>query len=385
MVHALVNPEIIKWARNRSNISSQTLARKLQVAEEKVSAWENGEALPTYRQAKRTANVLQVPFGYLYLTSPPREEVPLPDLRSVGTPGSFSTDFLNMLSSVLRKQQWYKSLLEYEGSPGPGFVGRFKLGDDVMSVADSIRDTLSAGSNLSRLVRTWNEYLSELVRYAEQAGILVFRNGVVGNNTHRRLSVAEFRGFALIDKLAPAVFINARDSKAAQIFTLAHEIAHLWIGESGVSNVETETPTRDLSNDIEIYCNKVATQFLVPKDDFEKDWNPAEDLDGQISRLARTYRVSTTMILRRALELEKIGTEVFFEQLSVEKQRQDFKPSTSTGGDFRNNLMARNGHLLVSAIFEAVMEGRVLYREAATILDLKVGSLTRLASEFGAL
>ena len=225
--------------------------------------------------------------------------------------------------------------------------------------------------------------MTRLVRAAEAARILVFRSGVVGNNTHRSLDVDEFRGFALSDPMAPAVFVNVRDAKTAQIFTFSHELAHLWLGESGVSDLNGETPGAEISDEVERFCDRAATEFLVPEGSFHYRW-PEPPLDlGQVAQdLARAYRVSTTVILRRALELGRISRQDFYSQLEIERSRQTSSVRSGSGGSFRNSFVARNSAPLIAAVFESVLEGKALHREAATVLDIKTSTLSRLADEY---
>ena len=123
---------------------------------------------------------------------------------------------------------------------------------------------------IRRTSHTWDEFLRELTRSAEATGILVMRSGIVGGNTRRKLSVNEFRGFVISDDLAPLVFINGRDSKAAQIFTLVHELVHVWIDRSGISNPDPKDVPAELRNTVETFCNSVAAEVLVPHADFLK-------------------------------------------------------------------------------------------------------------------
>ena len=237
-IEALVTPKIITWARERAELDVEETAKKLGVAATRLTAWENGHSHPSLKQAENLANKLNIPFGYLYLTDPPIEELPLADFRTVsGAPRRKpSPAFLDVLNDALRKQEWYHDYLAVQEYDPIEFVGKFSPDSDTDEIAEDIRATLGVNDELRDRVSGWEQFLTELVRAAESKGILVLRSGVVGSNTHRSLSVSEFRGFTLSDSLAPLIFLNAKDAKTAQIFTLVHEMAHLWTGQTGVSN-----------------------------------------------------------------------------------------------------------------------------------------------------
>ena len=237
MTTAFLTPELITWARNRSHLTHGELAKRVNVSETLLSAWEKGDAHPTLRQAEKLAQRLHVPFGFLFLSSPPALEIALPDLRTVqGTPLSDpSPEFYDVFNDALRKQEWYKNYLEDQGTKPLPFVGRFSLTTPMNEVASDIHFTLTMSQELRHQSADWEAFLQNLMLKAEQIGVLVLRNSVVGNNTHRPLSPKEFRGFVISDDIAPLVFLNGGDAKSAQIFTLVHELAHLWIGESGLS------------------------------------------------------------------------------------------------------------------------------------------------------
>lgn len=212
----------------------------------KLDAWEAGAAAPKMRQLEEFAKATYVPIGFLFLTEPPVEELPVPDFRTFRDEGMRwpSPDLLETIYACELRQDWYR---EFARGSCLG-TGRTRWQPsprgDPLEAAAQLRDALGFG--LARRVeyRTWTEALSGLVEHAEDAGILVMISGIVGSNTHRPLDPKEFRGFSLVDEMAPVVFINGADTKAAQIFSLAHELAHIALGGSAVSRLTLRVSTR---------------------------------------------------------------------------------------------------------------------------------------------
>jgi Zn-dependent peptidase ImmA (M78 family) len=181
--------------------------------------------------------------------------------------------------------------------------------------------------------------------------------------------VDEFRGFALSDNLAPLIFINAADSKAAQMFTLAHELAHLWLGESGVSNTETgRLPEQCL----ERWCNAVAAELLMPMDNVRQAYMPSNALADEILRLAKMFKVSTLVVLRRLFDAGFIDKDTLWRQYREELARFRLeKSSTAGGGDFYRTLFARTGKRFAYSLLASTLEGHTLFRDAYRLLCVK--------------
>jgi hypothetical protein len=187
----------------------------------------------------------------------------VPDLRTLADQpvAQPSPELLDTLYLCQQRQDWFREYAQWHGLARVPFVGAASRQDDPVRVAAGIRETLGLSVRERQQLPTWTDALRQLADKAEEAGVLVMASSIVGNNPHRKLDVAEFRGFALVDDLAPLVFLNTADSKAAQMFTLAHELAHVWLGESGVSDVEAG---RRPIHQIERWCNAVAAELLVP-------------------------------------------------------------------------------------------------------------------------
>src|SRR5271169_6687186 len=215
-----ITPGVAEWARRRLGAPLAQVADAVGTDADTLASWGAGKSKPTFRQAQHLAHILKIPFGYLFLSAPPADPAPLPDLRTVAghRPVEASPDLIDVLNDVLRKQHWYGESLRDSGAGPLPFVGRFSITAPVETVADDIRNSLGIDDELRRQCATWSEFLTTIVRLAESVGILVMRSGTVAGNTRRPLRVNEFRGFAISDVFAPTVFINSKDAKVAQIF-----------------------------------------------------------------------------------------------------------------------------------------------------------------------
>ena len=380
---AFINPSLFRWARERAQLPVHDVARKLGTRVEKILAWEEGVLQPTFRQAQNFAHHVHVPFGYLFLPVPPVETLPIPDLRTVGDQGCrpASPEFKDLMNDVLRKWEWFRDYLNQENPNPLPFVGKYGNNAKPSDVANDIQATIGIDDELRNSVASWEEFLRVIIDRADSKGVWVLRSGIVGNNTHRPLDVDEFRGFAISDTHAPLIFLNGRDAKAAQIFTIAHELAHIWVGESGISNLSL-TSDRSTINRIEKFCNDVATEVLVPKKLFMSEWNNALPLRENCERLCRRFRVSTVVIARRALDARAISLDQFWQFYNTERAHwTKAREEGSPGGDFYRTLKVRNGNRYSRAVLASAFRGKLLYRDAASLLGTSTGNLDRFAKE----
>ena len=377
VTQALINPAQLRWARERVGLSLEDAASSASVKPEQLSAWESGERRPTFRQAQSLAQHFHAPFGYLFLNAPPQELLPLPDLRTVAGAGvpRPSVDLLDTVRIALQRQAWYLEYQRDQGLQPLPFVGRFDLAADPRTVAADIRAVLAVELEQGR--RTWEVYFRELVEAAERAGVLVMRSGVVGNNTHRKLDVSEFRGFAISDPLAPVVFVNSADAPAARLFTLLHELAHVWIGASGVSNVTPGNNRRE-----EILCNAIAGEFLVPHDVFLPLWNQSTDeVKVRVAALATRFHVSRIVAMRRALDLNLVDRATYADYYLAALAA--FREKEGGGGDFYRTAGAKNSLRFSQAVVTEALSGRLLLREAGRLLGVQPSKIREFAGQLG--
>jgi Zn-dependent peptidase ImmA (M78 family)/DNA-binding XRE family transcriptional regulator len=378
---AYISAPTLKWARERAGLSQEELAVQLGVKPSQIDAWEQGLSFPTFTQAEKLSEQLRLPFAILFMEKPPEINLPIPDLRTVTSKGKQkpSLEFFDVVSDAVLRQRWYREYRElYDPQPLP-FVGSFRFGDDTDEIAADMAAHLEINEELREQSATWQQFFVSVVQRAEDLGVLVMRSGVVRHNPSRTLEVTEFRGFAISDKLAPLVFINSRDAKAAQIFTLAHELVHIWIGASGISNPAPKKRVSELPDDVEKFCNQVAAQLLIPASGLEQLWIDQKTASENIRRIATHYRVSTMVALRRAFDLEKIGYTLFARLLDDEYKRfqQSKKEDAEGGGNFWATFGARNSRTFVSAIMGSLRQDQISYRDAANLLGVRVKTLLK--------
>ena len=363
-----LQPDVLRWARERAGIDPPELARKLNVSAERVVEWERDGRI-SVAQADRLAQRTHTALGFLYLTEPPRDRLPIPDFRTRDHLPPPSSDLLDTVYHMQRRQAWMRDELIEAGVEPLNFIGAYSTGADPRTVGLAMRDVLNLTGNWAEEVDSWSEALRHLRNRTDAAGVLVSFNGIVGNNSHRSLNPDEFQGFAIADEYAPLVFVNSTDFLAAQMFTLAHELAHLFIAESGVSCFEDLQPPSDK---VERFCNKAAAEFLVPEEELLVFWESIGRTGDPFQATARRFKVSSLVAARRALDLDLIDSRTFFrfyqnriDELRRQQQRQ------GSGGNFWNTQKWRIGPRFATAIFRAVREGRLLYREAYNLTGLK--------------
>lgn len=377
MTYVEVSPGILQWAIDRSRRPRPAFERKFP----KLSAWLRGEEKPTLKQLERFARSAHAPVGYLFLSQPPEEILPLPDFRTVaGTELSRpSADLLETVYTCQLRQDWYRDFARANGELPLAFVGSATLTDDVPETATRIRRQLGFDLEQRRQMATWSEALRQFLAQADEAGVLVMVSGIVGSNTHRVLDPKEFRGFTLDDPLAPLVFINGADSKAAQMFTLAHELAHVWLGRSALTDAEAKS---EPAHDVERWCNQVAAEVLVPLEAFRSEFRSGAPWDDEAQRMARVFKVSTLVILRRMFDARALTREQFQAAYRAESERLQHRvESTQAGGDFYATLGVRVGKRFARAVVASTREGHTLFRDAYRLMGIKKESTFRAAAK----
>ena len=385
---AYINRNIITWGLARLGVGPDQIATTIMPADN-IRAWETGESHPTEKQAELLAHKLQIPYLVLFLSEPPPpEKVPIPDLRtrSGKRTTKASREFIGVINDALSRQDWYREQAQQNGRQRLSFVGRFKRTDPVVEVAAHMRSVLKINQDFRQQSRNWEQFLRALITRVESAGILVMRSGVMGHSTRRKLDVDEFQGFALSDSFAPIVFINDADFRAAQIFTLAHELAHIWIGETGISDATLVAKADTELNQIERFCNQVAAEFLVPEKSFNVSWQKSRTIKENLQRVNKHFWVSSLVALRRAYDLQKIDYEHFklasdeeyarYRASEIKRKKEEQKEKKPKG-QFWATFKLRNSALFSESVAASVRGAKTTYTEASGLLGVSISTVER--------
>lgn len=365
MVRVDVSPDLILWAQARSGLAQGELDQRFPTLEE----WRQGRSKPTLRQLEEFARATHTPIGFLFLGEPPDEKVPVPDFRTVSGVAvrQPSANLLDTLYQCQERQDWYREWARANVESLVPFVGSLRLDTSVERAAAELRNDLEF--EVPNRGSTWGTALTRLRENAEDCGVLVMVSGVVGSNTHRKLDPREFRGFSIADDLAPLVFVNGSDTRAAQIFTLAHELAHVWLGESALDDPDLAARP---ANHVETWCNRVAAEMLVPLDELRAASRAGMPTVGELTGLAKLFKVSTLVVLRRIADADYITWREYRRAYGEELDRvMNLAGDAGTGGNFYNTQPVRVSKRFERSVIASTLEGQTRYTDAFRMLGFK--------------
>jgi len=350
-----VNPNIIEKLLNKMP--------EIENKYPKIKKWAKGDDYPTYNQLVELSKIFHVPFGYFFLKELPEEKYPIPDYRTIGNERfNPSSELLDTILFAQKIQEWARDILLEWGQGKLDFCGKYENNYNTEEIIRELKKIFEIQDSWASQKSNWNDTLKDLIRKAEEKGIIVLRNGVVGNNTHRKLNVYEFRGFVLYDEIAPVVFINNNDAISAKIFTLIHEVVHILIGKSASFDLRNLQPAQ---NKIEKFCDKCTAEFLVPTQEIKNIYKYEKDL----SKLAKHFKVSQIVILRRLLDISVITLTEFYEQFK-KMYEIDIKKPKMAGGDFYSTTINRLSRRFLLILGNAVQDNTILFRDALRITNL---------------
>ena len=376
-----LRPAVLRWARERADLTTEDLARKVKLKAERVEEWENSGTI-SMAWAERLAAATHSPLGFLFLSFPPDEPLPIADFRTRAghaSPG-VSVDLLETVHAMQQRSAWLRDELIDTGAAPVPLVSAYRYGASSVDAAQAMRAALGLASDWASDAHSWSDAISLLREHIEAAGVMVVFNGVVGNDTSRRLSPDEFQGFALVDEYAPLLFVNNADYKAAQMFTVAHELAHLFVGQEGISASEFLLPS---DHEVETLCDGIAAEFLVPEAELHALWPHVSAHADRFQDIARRFRVSRIVAARRALDLGLIDRPAFFDFYASNRTQGDRNAASSDGGNFWNTQRWRIGVRFAASVVRALKAGRLSQREAYALTGLKGDTFEVMPSKLG--
>ncbi|TPW35220.1 XRE family transcriptional regulator [Oecophyllibacter saccharovorans] len=374
MAEAFINHRMLSWAAERSGMSVSEIADSLKVKIEEVYAWFEGQKRPSFSKAQAISKKLEIPFAYLYLASPPSMEPNIPDLRTLNNNSKkiLSNNSLEVIKDAEFKQSWYKEYIISNVSSAPlPFVGKYKVGD--ISIVSNIKEKI--GEDLfSHRGKNSEEFIRKIILSYEEMGVSVLKSSIVASNSHRKIPLNDLRGFALSDLHAPFIFINSSDEEVGQIFTLFHELVHIWLGESGISDFISDNSHH---GKLENFCNLVAGKILVSSSDLKRNWIETKENIRNIEDSANALKVSRAVILKRARDEDYISREDYNKMYKFiyGKKREKIPSKSDKGGNFYYTLPYRNGRRLTKAVISLVQNGDIGAREASQLLNINISKV----------
>lgn len=378
-MEARITPSVMKWARESAKLDIATAAKRIGRSEDEIEQWERGEKMPSFAQARKASEVYKRSLAVFYLPEAPREFDTLRDFRQLPQDASreWSPELALLIRQVQARQEWLREFLVEEGSDGVPFVGSASVQTPVSELSATIRKTLELQLEEQMACSSAREALNLWIDHAEYFGISICREGGI--------ECEEARGFVLTDQYAPFVYINSNDSYAGRLFTLVHELVHLWINEPGISNLGNLRRLRSEEARIERFCNQVAADTLVDQSLMARYWRDRdvdEHLCDQVSGVARKFAVSEEVIARRLLDMNEITEAEYLdlrryynERWTEHRRRQ----RAQEGGPAYGLRMALvNGYQFARIVLGAYKRGRISGRDASGLLHVKVNNIPQL-------
>ncbi len=380
-VNVNIQPAVLNWAINQTK--EELIGSKLM---NNIKHWLNGTKIPTFKQIEEFSKKTNIPLGYFFLKTPPVEKIELLEYRTVDSREltNPSRNLIDTIREMERVQDWMNRYRQETGFDKLPVVGSLRGESNVEKIANQIRNDLDLEVEWYKRCESMTESFNYIRERLAECGILVMLNGVVGKNTHRALSVDEFRAFAMVDEWAPLIFINNADSKGAKLFSLFHEIVHVWLGVDDLYN-----DRRDSANvkPVEVVCNAVAGELLIPSDVFGKKWKEIGGIDERekINILAKTFKCSASVVARKALDAKKIKKKMYDEIIhDAIKEFEIMKRSKeASGGDYYNTAKVKLDSRFVRALCESINSGRTSFSEAYRLTNSSRKTFVEIATRLG--
>lgn len=392
-VFANVKPSILEWARVSSGILLQEAAISMNKTIETLSNWENGSSSPTIPQLRELAILYKRPLSVFYLQEIPAKFQVISDFRR--TPENRSRQFSPELTQEIRfahqRRELAKELLEDISDEVTPFTFRLNMSINPEKAADMVRDffgysNVSLGYKSDPTGRTGFKNWRQSI---ETKGALVFQT--------TRIPSDEASGFALAYDELPTIVINRKDAPVRRLFSMIHELAHLALRKSGVSEFDVESARPPEDAQLEVFCNRIAASVLMPQQIFlaenliTKHSNDANWSDGDIKSLANRYNVSKETVLLRLLSFEKTTKEFYL--IKKKQYQEEYEQKKSELGPTKKIEMKRNmpqealsnfGETFIGIVMQNYYQERLTLSEVSGYLGLRTQHVEKLQHKLGA-
>lgn len=376
-----VNPDILVWARETAGLAPEEAARRLSISQERLEAMEGGNSPPTRRQLLTIAEKYRRPLIAFYLQKPPVERAIGQDFRTLPDREVTSEALISaLLRDVQARQQIVRSALEEsDEAKRLDFVGTSRTRDGAERLVRLIETKLGSPLREFRAQKTIGDAFAFLRERVEQTGVFVLLMGNLGSH-HTNIDAKVFRGFALSDDFAPFIIINEKDSRAAWSFTLLHELAHIWLGQTGISGYES-------SVEIERFCDEVASRVLLNRDELRQlrisEAVSVADAAKLISEFSNARKISRKMVAYNLLR-GGIIEAALYRSLSdhFDSERAARKTETDDDSEGGPNYYVvkrhRMGPTLIDFTRRMVKSGVLSTTKASKVLGVRPTSVGRL-------
>ena len=381
---AYITPRVLKWARESAKMTLGVAASKVSgLTPEKLDEWENGTSQPTIKQAETLAKAYRRPFALFFLPDIPRDFQTLQDFRRK-TAKPLGTASIFIIREMQQKQAWISEVLQDDADNPLSFVGRFTIQSNPQAVANDILETLQIDHqnyNTDNPIKEW-------IDKAEKHGIFISRTSFI--HSHLKLDSDEMQGFAIADKHAPFIFINSEDWDAPQLFTIVHELAHIWIAATGISN-EIEPGMQDSAglDPVELFCNEVAALALMPTEVMRAFDRATLSTSAEIFKAAKKMGVSYYAFLVRAYKMQLVSTDRYrklkadierdFQAFMQREEEKKARQKERTGGPNPYLLrLNKNGRLFTQIVLDSFRGGFIEATMASNLLNTQVNNFPKL-------
>lgn len=360
-----INTDILYHYINDAKISIDLLQEKITNIDKVLT----GEKLPTYNQLKEIANIINIPIGLLTLQKSININTQRLSFRTHNSnvADKMSTELRDTIIEMQEKQSFLQEQIDEILDLS---TNQLKISKDHTAIAEAIRKKLQIPIN--HLSESHNNPIHYFREKTSNIGVFVFFNGKVQDNTHRPLDPKEFRGFSLKSKKAPIIFINQKDSPSAQLFTLVHELAHLFIDDEGISHEDEQCIFDHIQT--EALINQVTAEILVPRILFERETNL------NIDDLSNKYKVSRCVIARRLLDFKKIN-KYEYDQIIQSLKSDNTLRKRPTGGNYNTNIKFRIDNTFFRFVHNSIMQDKISYTEAFRLIGTGYKGFKTLESD----